>query len=170
MDKDDLLAIGRIAGVHGIKGSLKIFSYAETLAGVQKDGSVLIRHPSGREKVYGINWVRPYKKGALLSLHGVTDRNHAEELIGGELLISKHDLPGLEDGTFYWFDLIGMLVHDDDNRLIGRVESIIETGSNDVYVVKDEKGKETLIPALVSVVLNVDLENQTMRVKLPDGL
>ena len=67
MDGNDLLAIGRIAGVHGVRGTLKIVSYAETLTGVQKDGSVLIRHPSGRERAYGINGVRPYKKGVLLN-------------------------------------------------------------------------------------------------------
>ena len=170
MDKDDLLAIGRIAGVHGIKGSLKIFSYAETLAGVQEDESILIRHPSGDKRIYRINWIRPHKKGFLLNFREVTDRDHAEELVGSELLINKHDLPVLEDGDYYWFDLIGMSVYDDENRFIGRLESIIETGSNDVYVVKDENGTETLIPALVSVVLDVDVKNQTMRVKLPDGL
>lgn len=170
MDGNYLLAIGKITAVHGVKGNLKIFSYAEALTGVLEDGSVLVRHPSGSQKVYGVNWVRPYKLGALLSLNGVSDRSHAEDLVGGELLIDRRDLPGLETGAYYWFDLIGMSVSSDDNELIGRLESIIETGSNDVYVVRDEKGTETLIPALSSVVLDVDLENKTMRVKLPDGL
>jgi 16S rRNA processing protein RimM len=170
VDTDDFLAIGKISGVHGVKGNLKIFSYAATPAYVQKDGSVLILHPSGKKKAYGINWLRPHKKGALLSLREVTSRDLAEELVGCEILVNKRDLPDLEDGTYYWFDLIGLSVHTDDNRYIGRLDSIIETGSNDVYVVKDENGTETLIPALVSVVLDVDLENQTMRVTLPDGL
>lgn len=145
-------------------------SDAGTLAGIQKDGSILVGHPSGIKTAHRVNWVRPYKKGALLSLREVTDRNLAQALVGCELLIHKNELPGLEDGVYYWFDLIGMQVCEEDDRVIGRITSIIETGSNDVYVVKDKKGAETLVPALGHVVLDVNVKNKTMRVRLPDGL
>ncbi|MFO7963360.1 MAG: ribosome maturation factor RimM [Desulfobacterales bacterium] len=168
MSERDMLAVGRITGVHGIRGSLKIIYYAEP-TGIQKDGFTLIRHPSGWEKEFEVKGVRPYKKGALLFLEEVTDRSHAEKFVGGEIFVYRRDLPELEEGVYYWADLIGMQVYDGD-RLIGRMEAIIETGSNDVYVVKDKNGKETLIPALASVVLDVNVKTETMRVRLPDGL
>ena len=93
----------------------------------------------------------------------------AEALIGAEFFIEKEILPELEEGTYYWIDLIGLSVYTTDDVCIGRIESILQTGSNDVYVVKD-KNKETLIPALASVILSVNLEEKIMRVDLPEGL
>ena len=169
MDKAGLLTIGKIVGAHGIKGNLKVFSYAETQAIFQSKRNVLVRNKSGRLHEFRIMWVSSYKRGALLSLEEITDRSQAEALVGSELLIDKSELPELEDGSYYWFDLIGLSVWTTENQLIGQIESIIQTGSNDVYVVNGKDG-ETLIPALTSVVLEIDLTHQTMRVKLPDGL
>jgi len=131
--------------------------------------SILIRNNRGLEERYEINWVKPHTRTPLLSLKGVTDRSLAEALNGSELFIQKSDLPELEEGTFYWFDLIGIKVYTTDERYLGRIESIIPTGSNDVYTVKNGK-KEVLIPALESVVVEIDLENKRMRVDLPEGL
>jgi 16S rRNA processing protein RimM len=75
----------------------------------------------------------------------------------------------LENGSYYWIDLIGIEVYTAEDDYLGRIESIIETGSNDVYVVKDKK-KEVLIPALKSVVTDIDLSQKRMQVDLPDGL
>jgi len=75
----------------------------------------------------------------------------------------------LDEGIYYWFDLIGIKVYTTEEKYLGRIESIVETGSNDVYVVKHGE-KEVLIPALESVVLDIDLEHKRMRVDLPEGL
>jgi 16S rRNA processing protein RimM len=78
-------------------------------------------------------------------------------------------LPGLEVNTYYWEDIIGLSVYAEDGVFLGRVESIIQTGSNDVYVVKDGKS-EILVPAMESVVLKIDLDQKRMKVNLPEGL
>ena len=83
--------------------------------------------------------------------------------------MEKSRLPALEEGTYYWSDLIGLDVHATDGRFLGKIASIFRTGSNDVYVTRDED-RETLIPALVSVVKSVDLETGRMTVDLPEGL
>ena len=80
----------------------------------------------------------------------------------------RAQMPPLEDGSYYWCDLIGSAVYDDE-QYIGTLESIIPTGSNDVYVVTDGE-KETLVPALASVVREVDVNRKRMRVTLPEGL
>ena len=167
--KKDLVLIGKIVGAHGLKGTNKIQSYAESLE-IFKSGTILlVSSPDGNETRYEIDWIKSHSRGALLALKEVTDREQARSLIGSELYIEKAELPELEAGTYYWFDLIGLNVYTSDDRYIGRLDSIIETGANDVYVVKDGD-KETLIPAIESVVKSIDIESKIMRVELPDGL
>jgi 16S rRNA processing protein RimM len=83
--------------------------------------------------------------------------------------IEKAKLPALEAGVYYWNDLIGLKVFTTEDQYLGRLESIIETGANDVYVVKGD-AREILIPALKSVVHTIDIDAKIMRVELPDGL
>ena len=163
------MLIGQIVGVHGIKGNCKIRSYAESLSVFQSDSVVIVATSDGRQRPYEINWVKPHAKAALVSLKGVDTRNQAEALIGCELFIEKNRLPDPEEGSYYWFDLIGLDVFENDQKYLGRLESIIQTGSNDVYVVKKDN-TEVLIPALESVVQKIDLKNRRMQVDLPEGL
>ena len=123
----------------------------------------------GREKDYEIDWIKPHSRGALLALNSISDRDQAKTLIGADLQIEKAVLPDLETGIYYWHELIGLQVFTMDDRYLGRLESIIETGANDVYVVKNDR-REILIPALKSVVQAIDIEANLMRVDLPDGL
>ena len=173
VEREDFLHIGKIVGVHGFKGNIRISSYADSLS-IFKPGSQLIAISlKGGEKAYTINWAKPHSKSFLLSFKGISNRNSAEALIGAELFIEKTSLPELEEGTYYWFDLIGLSVFTVENELIGQIDSIIPTGSNDVYVVKDPKKGlkyERLIPALESVILSIDLKKKIMRVNLPEGL
>jgi len=161
--------VGKIAGVHGIRGNCKIRSYAESLSVFDPGSSILVATPDGREKVYEIKWTKPHSKVYLLAFEGVNNRDQAKALIGSELYIDKAKLPKLEDGAYYWLDLIGLDVFTTEEHYLGRLDSIIPTGSNDVYVVKDDE-KEILIPALESIVQNVDLGKKRMLVKLPEGL
>jgi len=108
-----------------------------------------------------------------LSLREIESRTQAEALVGSKLFIEKKSLPKPEDGGYYWFDIIGLSVFTVKGEYIGRVASIMPTGSNDVYIVKNSAGgrqEEMLIPALSSVVVSIDLEKKTMRVDLPEGL
>lgn len=161
--------IGKIVGVHGIKGTNKFKSYAESLSVFYPGQSILISDNRSRETSIEINWVKSHTKTPLISFKGVTDREQAQALIGAELFIPETELPELEKGSYYWFDLIGIEVYTTQGDYLGRITSIFPTGSNDVYVVKDNK-QEVLIPALESVVLDIDLELKRMRVDLPEGL
>ena len=169
VEKKGYVLIGEITGAHGTKGTNKFRSYAESLEVYAAGRAVLVRESSGRETSREINWVKHQGRVPLLSFKGINDRGQAEALTGAALFVSKAELPQLENGSFYWFDLIGIAVYTIDDVYLGRLEAIIETGSNDVYVVKDKK-KEILIPALASVVLNIDLGQKRMQVDLPEGL
>ena len=163
------MLIGKIVGIHGIKGTNKLRSYAESLTVFSPDRAILLRDFRGREERYEINWVKPHTGTPLISFKGITNRDQAKTLIGGELFIPQSELPELDEDTYYWFDLIGMEVYTKTEEFLGRIESIIETGSNDVYVVQDHQ-KEVLIPALESVVIDIDTKAKRMQVILPEGL
>ncbi|MDF1593198.1 MAG: ribosome maturation factor RimM [Desulfobacterales bacterium] len=173
MAKSDIVPIGKIVGVHGMAGNVKIYSYVASLSVFSPGTLLLARHDKGGGKTYSVKWAKPHAKTALLSLEGIENRTQAEALVGSALYIEKKSLPELEDDDYYWFDLIGLSVFTLAGEYIGRVASIMPTGSNDVYIVTDVadgRRKETLIPALASVVVSIDLEQKTMQVDLPDGL
>lgn len=167
--KTDFIPIGKITGAHGIRGVVRVWSYAESLDFFEPGSSFFLRNAEGVEKTCEIEWVKPFKKGALFSLKGIADRDTADSLAGFEFFIEKSELPELDEGTYYWTDLIGLSVLTVNEEYIGCIDSIIQTGSNDVYVVKD-KDSETLIPAIESVIVEIDLSSRTMRVDLPRGL
>ena len=168
-EKKGHVLIGKIVGAHGIKGANRFKSFADSLSVFQPGRSLLIRDNRNRETSVEINWVKPHAGKPLISFKGVTDRDQAEALIGGEVFISETDLPELDEDTYYWFELIGLAVYTAQEEYLGRITSIFPTGSNDVYVVKKGQ-KEVLVPALESVVIDIDLENKRMQVDLPEGL
>ena len=174
MDKNGTVSIGKIVGAHGLDGTCKVYPYSDTLDAFDKGCEILIlpQAESGL-KAFEVDWSKPHNRLVLLSLKGVNDRTQAESLIGSEIVVEKASLPDLDPGTYYWHDLIGLSVYKNDGEYLGQLEAVMATGSNDVYVVKkNEEGQESevLIPALKSVVIELDIENKIMRVDLPDGL
>ena len=109
--RKDLVLIGKIVGAHGLKGTSKIQSYAESLEIFKSGTLLLVRSPGGSENRYEIDWIKTHSRGALLALKEVTDREQASSLIGSELYIEKAELPELAADTYYWFDLIGVNVY-----------------------------------------------------------
>jgi 16S rRNA processing protein RimM len=170
MNPDTCVTIGRIVGVHGIKGYVKVHCEADSFSVLARGHSVIVRDPKGAIRELKILDARPQGKMWLLLLKGVSDRNTAEILRGSDVLVEKASLPELEPDTYYWADIAGMSVVSVDGQPVGTVASLIETGSNDVYVVKTPDAGEILIPAIASVVLEIDLNRKIMRVDLPDGL
>ena len=168
-EKKDVVLIGKIVGIHGIKGTNKFKSYAESLSVFTPGRSLLMRDKLKREKSVEINWVKPHTRTPLISFKGVTNREQAQALIGGELFIEGSELPELNKDTYYWFELIGLEVYSTKEDYLGRITSIFPTGSNDVYIVKNREN-EILVPALESVVIDIDLDKKRMRVDLPEGL
>jgi 16S rRNA processing protein RimM len=173
VDNSHLLSIGKIVGVHGLRGVLKVFSYAESTARYTPGMPLHLKDSHGKEFILKIVWAKPHSKTILLSLEGIGNRDQAEELVGSNLFIEKAALEVLEEGTYYWADLMGLSVFSLAGDHLGEISAIVQTGSNDVYVVKKKEGTaetEVLIPALESVVREVDLDRRTMRVDLPEGL
>lgn len=167
----ELLLVAKTSSAHGLYGKIRIVLYAEDLGLFKKGRKVYISRDGKDEKIFDIVSASPYKRNfAILTLSGIDNRNQAEEIEGYDVFMDKSFLPEIEtEDTFYWKDLIGVSVYDEQGTFLGILESIIETGSNDVYVVKND-GEELLIPALVSVVKAVDVSRRSMHVSIPDGL
>lgn len=137
--------VGRLAGVYGVKGWLRLASYTQPADNVfdytpwwllTRDG------PTRTEPVEG----RAHGKGFVVKLEGIDDRDAAAALVGIDVAAARDALPALAEGEYYWSDLIGLEVETVDGVALGRVERLFETGANDVLVVRGDR--ERLIPYL----------------------
>jgi 16S rRNA processing protein RimM len=163
--------IATITGAHGIQGAVKAQSYAESNDLFGPGRRLKAEANDGRQYDLTVQWARAHARGTRLAFQEIKDRSQAEALAGARLFIDRGCLPELEEDTYYWFDIIGLSVFDTQGEFLGRVESILPTGSNDVYLVRKGiagKEREILIPALASVILHIDLKSRRMRVNLPE--
>lgn len=168
----DLILIGEIVAAHGVRGTVKVRSFTESEDLFDRQEHLILIDPKGRRHEPEVIAVQTHKSTLRLSLKNVESREAAETLVGSKIYIPKTDLPPLEEGIYYWIDLIGLEVHTSEGELLGRISEIIPTGANDVYVVKPngrDEG-EVLIPAIASVVQDIDLKKGRVRVTLPQGL
>lgn len=167
MNKEgETIPVGRITGVHGVRGELKVAPYGD-LEEVEWETVHVV---SGRfSSPFKVKRARPHKGHLIFELEGLTDRDSALALVGGEICIGRDSLPELPADEYYYRDLIGARVVTDDGRDLGRVKEIIPTGSNDVLVVQGGRG-EVLIPAIESVILKVDAQEGLLTVRLLEGL
>ncbi len=168
MSKADTINIGRITGAHATGGEVKFFAY-----GAHEDLAALVGSKLTKcfinEKPYTIKGARVHRLKVLLKLEGVSTRDEAEGLKGCEVSIPRDELPALEKGEYYFFELIGVRVRDEDGKELGTIANIFATGSNDVYEVRGQVG-EILIPAIEGVVVGLDMAKKRMTVRLPEGL
>ena len=164
-----LIPAGDIVGVHGVKGVVKIRSRWISIACFAAGSQVFVNHPQGETSAYTIQWAKPHKQVLLVSFEELTQRDLAEKLVGGQVLAARTDLPETDEGEYYWFELIGLSVYTVEGDYLGTLDHILATGSNDVYVVRDGD-RETLVPALESVVRKIDRRRGRMQVDLPEGL
>ena len=163
------LEIGQIVNTFGIKGMVKIKSFTDDINRFDKLEKVYIKNKDGK-KEYQIQEVKYHKNMVLMKLEGIDTLEQADILRQSYLLVNREDEEPLEEGVYYIVDLIGLEVYTDENVFLGNVDDIFNTGSNDIYVVKDGKGKQILLPGIPEVLKNVDLENGKITVHLIPGL
>ena len=153
---DNTVILGKISGVQGVQGWLKVFSYTRPIENIfQYENWKLMRKS---EQILSVNVLAQKRQGKklLVKLDEVSDRDVAEGLVGLEVGIDQSELPALEN-EYYWRDLIGLTVNDTHGVKLGDVFDLMETGANDVLLLKDSKGKSLAIPYVPEVVIKVDL-------------
>lgn len=159
-----MIEIGRIINTHGLRGDLKVDPWCDGIETFEFLKNISI---NGQE--YKIISVKPHKNAFLLKLEEINSIEDAEKLKGAVITANEEDMPPLPEGVFYLRDIIGLEVYEGE-RHIGRIYDWIETGPNNVYVIKRPSGKDVLIPAIDEVVKKIDIENKVMSVELLKGL
>lgn len=167
MNKTASFTIGKVTGVHGLKGSLKIWSYAHSIDTFCPDRNVLLQSAEQPGKPYTIVKAWHHKKGVLLSLKGVDNLDLARNLVGSNILIDREQLPEPEEDTWFWQDLLGLEVFDHKKGFIGCISSFFSTGAHDIIVVTDNSN-ETLVPMHKNFVKSVDFTKNSVRITLPE--
>ena len=158
------LEIGQIVNTFGIKGLVKVKPFTDDITRFDNLKNVYIK-----EKQYEIESVKYHKDMVLLKLKGIDKIEDAENLRNCYLEINRED-GNLKEGAYYIVDLLGLEVITDTGKSLGKLEDIYNTGSNDIYVVKDELGKQILLPAIKDVIKEIDIENRIITVHLLKGL
>ena len=163
------LEIGQIVNTFGIKGMVKVQPFTDDIEQFENLKTIYIKNKF-EQKEYEIEEVKYHKNMILLKLKGINNIEEANLLRQSYLLKDREKDEPLKEGTYYIVDLLGLEVYDDNGNLLGTLEDIFNTGSNDIYVVKNELGKQILLPAISEVIKEIDIKNKKIIVHLIKGL
>ncbi len=165
---EKFLRVGVISSTHGIRGEVKVFPTTDDAARFNEIGKVFL--DTGRERLeLEIRSVRFFKQFVIVKFKGIDNINDIEKYRGCSLYISREEAAELDEGEYYIGDLIGMDVFTEESHF-GVLRDVMETGANEVYVVDSDSHGEVLIPAIRQCVLDVDVEQNRMIIRLMDGL
>ncbi|MEQ1530015.1 MAG: ribosome maturation factor RimM [Methylococcales bacterium] len=155
MSDQKTINVGKVSGAFGIKGWIKIFSYTEPRENILNYSPWLLKKD---HKIKQVDVLEGNSQGKAIvaRVSSVNDRDLAEELNGWEIFIDQAQLPKAGDGEYYWSDLIGLQVETTDHQALGVIDSLLETGANDVMIVNGDR--ERVIPFLQGqTIVNIDL-------------
>lgn len=168
---DGFLAVGLIVGVHGLRGEIKVELHTDFPERFDPGHDLLVGEALQPMRIVGS---RPHKGHMLVRLAGIDSREDAETLRNHWIFIAEEEAADLDEDTYWIHDLIGLTVSTEEGRTLGIVSDVLATGANDVYIIQAEpdvnRGKDLLIPAIADVVLEVDLANEVMTIRLQPGM
>lgn len=161
------LVVGRLQRPHGLKGEILMGIMTDFPERLQPEATIFIGEDHAPHQILS---QRNHNSGLLLKFAEYENREEVGILRNQYAYVRADDRPPLPDGEYYHHQLIGLEVIDDNGNHLGKVTEILETGSNDVYIIRPEEGKELLLPAIDDVVLGIDVEAAEIRVHLLEGL
>jgi 16S rRNA processing protein RimM len=163
----EYLVIGFLRRPHGVQGEIIMDLHTDFPERLRSGRKLFIGE---KHKPISLIGVRPHQSGMLMKFKGINSPESAGQYRNQWVYVRTRDVPALPDGRMYQHQLLGFRIVDEQNQPLGVLAEIIETGANDVYVVRDETSRELLLPAIPSVILEVDPSRRCMRVHLLDGL
>jgi 16S rRNA processing protein RimM len=159
------IPVGKFGRPFSYRGAITFYPQAEYQKIITQDTELLI----GETKLPAqVTSVRVHGKGFLLTLQGYTSNLESGLLTNQIAYLPVEMLPPPREGEYYRYQLVGLKILTVQGESLGILEEILQTGANDVYVVKDEQGKEILLPAILSVIMKVDLQNRSIIVNPPE--
>ena len=159
----DRVIIGRVGRPHGVRGEVRIIPLTDFPDRFSDMHDVMV----GSDHLH-VESIRPQGRNILMRFREYPTREEAQQLTGRLLTVAREEAMPLDDGEYYVFDIVGLTVCDEEDNELGTVEDVLRTGSNDVYVVRTEEGRDLLVPALRTVVCAIDLADGRMTVRLPE--
>ena len=166
----EYLELGQIVNTTGLAGLVKANVFTDDITRFDKLKSIYVDKKQNGIVQYKIISVRYQKNQAILQLEGINSIEEAEKLKGFYLKIDKKDAVKLPKNSYFISDIMSLDVYTEKGEYLGKVVDIFPTGSNDVYVVKNDLGKQILLPAISQVIKNIDLENKKITAELITGL
>ncbi|MDY2812817.1 MAG: ribosome maturation factor RimM [Dorea sp.] len=166
---EELLQVGVITSTHGVRGEVKVYPTTDDAVRFKQLKHVLL--DTGKETLsLEIQGVKFFKQFVILKFKGIDNINEVERYKRCPLLVERKDAVELDEDEYFIADMIGMTVETEDGKEFGTLKDVIETGANDVYVIENREHGEVLIPAIRECILDVDVEEQKMKIHLMDGL
>lgn len=166
---EDFLQVGVISSTHGIKGEVKVFPTTDDVNRFKKMKEVYL--DTGKEKIIlHPESVKFFKQFVILKFKEFNNINEVEQYRNRSLLVDREHAVKLRKDEYFIADLIGLKVITDEDKILGTLKDVLQTGANDVYIVETEDGKEVLLPAIKECILNVDMEAGEVLVHVMDGL
>ncbi|GKS80886.1 ribosome maturation factor RimM [Ligilactobacillus pabuli] len=163
--------VGEIVNTHGIRGEVKVLATTDFAAERFAPGEILyVKQGSQKPVKLTVKSHRQHKQFDLLTFEEITNINEAEQYKGSQLQVTEQQQTPLEDGDYYYRQIIGLEVYSLEDELLGKISEVMETGANDVWVVRRPNGKEVLLPAIKDVIQKVDLDKQRVIVDWLEGL
>jgi 16S rRNA processing protein RimM len=167
MGEPEFLVIGRLGRTHGVKGEIFMTVLTDFPERIVPGLKVFIGPDYNPATIKSCRWIN---QGVLIAFEGYSNPEKATAFRNQFIQILASDRPPLPEGEYYYHQLLGLAVITEDGQMLGSIIEILETVANDVYVVQTEDKKEILLPAIDQVVLGIDLEKQTIMVRLLPGL
>ncbi len=166
---EDFFRVGVITNTHGLKGEVKVFPTTDDAGRYKKLKEVIIEPDKANIKLK-IQSARFFKNLVIVKFVGIDDINDVEKYKGKDIYVSRENAVPLEENEYYIADLIDMDVYDEDDNKIGVLYDVMQTGANDVYVINMDDGRELLLPVIEETVLDIDLDNNKIKIHILDGL
>ena len=166
---EEYFEIGQIVNTSGLKGVMKIKPFTDDITKFEKFETIYIEVKK-QLKEFKIEQVRYVKNMVLLKIEGIDTIEDAQEFRNLYIKIPRDKNEKLEENTYYVVDILGCKVQTENKQLLGEIIDVFQTGSNDVYVVKNELGKQILLPAIKEVIKQIDINNKIITVNLLEGL
>ena len=167
--KQEYFEIGQIVNTFGIKGVVKVNAFMDDPLEFENLKTILIEK-NKKLLEFEIEEAKLHKNQVLLKIKGIDNINEAEKYKGCYIKLPREKAKKLPKNTYFIADLIGVKVYTDNGELLGKVEDIYNSGSADIYVIKDELGKQILLPGTKEVIKQIDVDNEKIIVHLIDGL
>lgn len=167
--KQEFITIGKVVTTQGNKGEIKVLPLTDSTDRFKKLNSIFIKN-NVNQKALNIEKIKIKENMVILKIKDIENIKEAKLLVGSYLEIEREKAVKLPEDTYFVFEIIGLDVYTKNNIYLGKVDNVISTGSNDVYIVKIEDKEDLFIPAIREIIENIDLGKKSITINMVDGL